>query len=160
MQSFLVLSGTARQRFMPSMIAAAARLIWPDIEIWRRREKFQEQARMVFEDGDADKGTLIQAMRDMTGRPPSFESKKDVPEKGVIGFTPLQASDVLAFEMQKQASDLERQIDKVRFRFPYFELEKMPGDIRVLKPEGAELMATAARVSKYFDDNPLGGRVP
>jgi hypothetical protein len=158
-QSFLMFSDIARQSFMPSMIATAARLVWPNIEVWRRREKLQQQARMVFETGDTDKGTLIKAIEDMTGQTPSFESKKDIPEKGILGFTPLQASDILAFEMQKQASDLDSRLSEVRFRFPYFELEKIPGDIMVLKSDGARLMDTAARVAKYFDENPLGGTV-
>jgi len=112
---------------------------------------------MVFEDGDADKGTLIRAVKEMTGRTPSFESKKDIPDKGIAGFTPLQASDILAYEAQKQTQDLGRPIDEVTFRFPYYQLEKIPGDVRVLKAEGAELMDTALKVFKYFNDNPLGG---
>jgi hypothetical protein len=156
-QSFQMFSDITRQGFMPSMIATAARLLWPEIEIWRRREKFQQQARMVFEQGDPDKGTLIKAIEAMTDRVPSFEFKQDYPEKGIVGFTPLQASDILAFEMQKQASELERANEDVQFRFPYFELEKILGDIMVLKAEGAKLMDAAARVADYFDKNPLGG---
>jgi hypothetical protein len=156
-QSFKMFSDIAREGFMPSMIATAAKLVWPEIEMWRRRERFRQQARMVFEQGDADKGTLIKAIEGMTGRVPSFEYKQDYPEKGIVGFTPLQASDILAFEMQKQAGDLDRPNDEVQFRFPYFELEKIPGDIMVLKAEGAKLMDAAARVADYFDKNPLGG---
>jgi hypothetical protein len=148
------------RNYFPTKIAAAARLVWPDIEDWRRREKFREPARLVFEDGDADKGTLIEAVKEMTGRTPAFESKKDIPEKEIVGFTPLQAADILAYEAQKQTQDLGKFIDQVRFRFPYNQLERIPGDVRVLKEAGTEIMVTGMKVTRYFSEHPLGGGKP
>jgi hypothetical protein len=159
LESFLMFSDPVRQEFFPTMIATAARLIWPDIEIWRRREKFQQQAEMIFEDGDEGKGSLIEAIKDMTGQSPSFRSKKDTPTKGIVGFTALQASDILAFEMQTQTKELGKPIDEVHFRFPYVQLERIPGDIRVLKSEGTRVMEEGMKVVKYFSDNPLGSTV-
>jgi len=57
--SLMLFSDIARENFVPTLIATAGRLIWSDVEVWRRREKFQQPARMVFEDGDEQKGSLI-----------------------------------------------------------------------------------------------------
>lgn len=148
-------SDVARNTFMPSLIATAGRLIWSDVETWRRREKFQQPARMVFEDGDGDKGSLISAMKEVTGRSPSFEPKKDNPEKEILAFTPLQASDILAYEIQKITQCGTDALDSVKFRFPIVQLEKLPGDIRILQREGAQLMDEFMRVVLHFKNNPL-----
>lgn len=111
----------------------------------------------MFEDGDSDKGTLIEAVKEMTGRTPNFEYKKDDTEKGILAFTPLQASDILAYETQKITSQDKRPWDEVRIRYPYTQLEKIPGDIRMLQPTGAQFLDQWLKVYKYFDENPLTG---
>lgn len=155
--SWQIFSDVARQNFLPSMIATTGRLIWNDVELWRRRENFRHPARMVFEHGDANRGTLIKAMEEITGRVPDFEFKKDDPEKGRVAFTPLQASDILAYEIQKQTQDLNRPVDEVTLRFPYTQLEKILGDVKMLKAEGTKQLDQALKVQQYFNENPLGG---
>ena len=148
-------SDDTRKTFVPTLIATAGRLIWSDIEAWRKRERFPKPSRMVFEDGDDEKGSLIDAMKEVTGRTPSFEAKKDDPAKDIEAFTPLQGADILAYETQKLTQKFDQRFD-IKLRFPYHQLEKISGDIRVLRPDGAKLMDEFLRVVNYFDKNPLG----
>jgi len=157
--SFRMFSEESRRDFVPTMIATAGRLIWADIESWRRRERFQNPARIVMEDGDPEKGTFIEAINHVTGREPSFESKKDIPKKGIAAFTPLQAADILAYEMQKLTQRFEERLDGMSFRFPYHQLERIHGDIKVLGSEGTQMLDEVMRVTRYFDINPLGSKV-
>ncbi len=156
--SFKMFSEESRRDFVPTLIAAAGRLIWADIESWRRRERFQNPARIVMEEGDNEKGTLIEAIKHVTGGEPSFGSKKDIPEKGVVAFTPLQAADILAYEMQKLTQRFEDRLDAMSLRFPYYQLEQIHGDIKVLGPKGTEMLEEIMRVTRYFDINPLGSQ--
>jgi len=154
-----VMSLDSRRYYYPSLIAFAGGLLWTDIERWRLRERFQNQARMVFEQGDEGTGTVIDAFIKATGRTPSFEHKKDIPEKGIVGFTPLQAADILAYEVQK-ITQLHEKPRPEHFRTPYMELEKIPGDIRLLTEEGAMVQDHVLKVLEYFKGNPLGGGKP
>ena len=153
--SFRMFSDETREDFVPTMIATAGRLIWADIETWRKREKFRNQSRIVFENGDTDKGSLIAALQDLTGTVPSFELKKDDPERGIVAFTPLQAADILAYEAQKLTHKFDDPVNTVSLRFPYHELELVPGDIKVLRPDGAHMLDEVARVIQFFEKNPL-----
>lgn len=94
-------SEESRKDFLPTLIATAGRLVWADVEVWRKRERYRNPSKMVFEDGDDEQETLTRTMKDLTGRKPSYEPKKDDPEKGISAFTPLQAADILAYESQK-----------------------------------------------------------
>jgi hypothetical protein len=154
-QSFLMISDGTRDNFIPKQIVLCARLLWAELEVWRKESKFQRPSELVFEQGDPGKGALIKAMEDITGQTPIFRYKRDNPAKDIAAFTPLHASDILAFEIQKLTTAEGKPIDEVVFRFPYAELEKMPGDIRLLRPHGAGLIDEWFRVQKFFDDNPL-----
>jgi hypothetical protein len=153
--SFRMFSDETKKDFVPTMIATAGRLIWADVEVWRKREKFQDQTRMVFEDGDLEKGSLIDAIKDLTGRSPAFELKKDDPEKGLLAFTPLQAADILAYEAQKLTQKFDDPVNGIDLRFPYHELERIPGDIKVLRPDGVHMLDEMMRVVQFFEKNPL-----
>jgi hypothetical protein len=156
--SFRMFSEESRRDFVPTMIATAGRLIWADVESWRRRERFLNPARIVMEDGDLKKGTLIEAIKHVTGREPFFGSKKDIREKGIVAFTPLQAADILAYEMQKLTQRFEDRLDGMSLRFPYHQLEQIPGGIKVLGSKGTEMLDEIMRVTRYFDTNPLGSQ--
>jgi hypothetical protein len=45
----------------------AGRFLWAGIEEWRRREKYQLPAGLVFEDGDAGKGSLMKIIKEVAG---------------------------------------------------------------------------------------------
>ena len=149
----------ARRHYVPSLIAFAGQLLWTEIERWRREEKWANQVEMVFEQGDEDVGTLINVIRAATGVIPSFRHKKDNPEKGIVAFTPLQAADILAYEVQKLVAKDGRPPGE-SFRFPYQQLEKIPGGMNLMSDRGAQIHASAFSVMQYFRENPLGGNLP
>jgi hypothetical protein len=114
-----------------TMLEVAGSLMVMEVEQWRVRNNYQNSAEHVFEDGDVGKGRLSNAVKMATGKTPIFKPKKDIPEKGIVGFTPLQASDILAYEIKKAASNASLQDGRVPrdyvFRFPYQELNRIQG---------------------------------
>lgn len=154
-ESFNVFSDESRENVVQMQIVLAARLLWAELEVWRRASHFKNSVEMVFEDGDLGKGPLVGGLKEISGKSPKFEQKKDDSDKGIVAFTPLQASDILAYEIQKLTRQEGKSLDEIPFRFPYLQLEKLTGDIRMLKQAGAGLMDEFFRVKKYFDENPL-----
>jgi len=146
----------SRRTYIPSLIAFAGQLLWTEIERWRREEKWANQVEMVFEQGDDDVGTLMDAFRRGTGVIPSFRHKKDNPEKGIVGFTPLQAADILAYESQKLV-EMEGRPKGTPFRFPYEQLDKIPGSMNLMADRGAKVYQDLFSILQQFDKNPLGG---
>jgi hypothetical protein len=154
------LSEEARIIYAPAPIALAVRLVWSDLEGWRQRERFCNPARLVFEQGDKNRGALTSAAEKVSGGVPGLEYKQDNPERSIVAFTPLQASDMLAYEIQKMTASQGKNMDGATFRFPYKQLETIPGDIRMLQLGGANLIDEWARVVGFFDNNPLGSNSP
>lgn len=154
-EAFLVFSAESREDFIQRQIVLSGRLIWSEVEVWRRQSGYRNQVEMIFEQGDPGRGPLTEALEEISRQTPIFRHKKDNAEKGIIGFTPLQAADILAFEIQKLAQSEGRPIEEVPFRLPYLELEKLPGNIRMLNTRGAKMMDEWMQVLKYFDKNPL-----
>jgi len=152
---FLMLEKVTREQYAPMQIVLTARLIWGELIDWRRREHKNSAVEMIFEQGDLGKGQLEKAIEEVSGQRPIFRHKKDNPEKSIVAFTPLQASDLLAYEILKVTREQGRPLNEVTIRFPYQELEKLPGDIRMLQSRGAGLIDTWTQVVKYFDENPL-----
>jgi len=160
-QSYASLSEAAKHHFAPTAIAVAAKFCAGLVYTWRDQNRYQDQnPRFVFEQGDEDKGSLITIMESLTGYAPSFEYKKDNPEKQIIAFTPLQAADILAYEVKKIADNLGKPLpENFRFRFPYQQLDKIPGEPRVFDLESVPEAENIARVNEYFRKYPLGGTV-
>lgn len=156
-EAFQAISEEARKRFSPSPIAMAGRVVVAMVEEWRLREKYRRPADLTFEDGDVDKGTLIQAIMKVTSVAPEFRSKKDQPAKGIEAFTPLQAADVLAYEIMQIAKTFGKSVPPdTQFRFPYQELNKIHGLVKVLTPGTVEATESYMDVVRHFDDHPLG----
>jgi hypothetical protein len=155
--AFTQMAPESREYFAPTQIAMAGRFLWAGIERWRLCEKYQQPAELVFEDGDADKGSLIKIIKEITGTEPIFRPKCDRPEKEKPGFTPLQASDILAYETMKVLVKIDKPGFDLQFRYPYKQLEHIPGVVRVLTPEIGPELEDALRVDEYFSKNPLGG---
>jgi len=95
----------------------------------------KEKVRFIFEDGDVGKGLFIKIMEDSGYPTPSFAYKKDTRIKGTphAGFIPLQAADILANELFRQAQIPG--IDSGSIRVPYRELHAMPGPLSVITQE-------------------------
>jgi hypothetical protein len=155
-EAFAALRTAASDSFAPTLIALAGRIIVAGVEQWRTREKYQRQAELVFEDGDLDKGTLMNAVKKITDATPTFRHKKDDPARGIEAFTPLQSSDILAYEIIKIAREFDSLPANFQFRFPYRELDRVPGVIRVLTPESVRQTEEYMGVVNYFDKYPLG----
>jgi hypothetical protein len=148
----------SRLYYIPSLIALAGQLMWTEIETWRRRDKWANQVELVFEQGDEDVGTLINAMKAASGVIPAFRHKKDNPEKGIVAFTPLHAADILAYEVQKLVGKEGRPVDEP-FRFPYYQLEKILGGINLLSERAAAIQEKTLSVLEYFRKNPLNSGI-
>jgi hypothetical protein len=129
------------------------------VEQWKNREKFHRAVRYVFEQGDAGENTIRETARKITDVAPSFEFKKDSPEKSIVAFTPLQAADLWAYELKKLADRLEDTTpvvpSEVRFRTPYEKLNKMPQDAMLVNCGLSEQLFTTLKVNKYFEEHPL-----
>ncbi len=105
-----------------------------------------------------NKGKLITPMRRACGVAPTFRTKKDDPTGGGAGFSPLHAADILAYEVLKLAEDFNRPLPAdFQFRFPYRQLEKIPGCPRLLDSDGAEWTRELVSVDRHFAQHPLDG---
>lgn len=150
-------STESREYFAPTQIAMAGRFLWSQIEAWRLREKYQLSVELVFEDGDIGKGSLMRTIKELAGTDPIFRPKYDLPEKGKQAFTPLNASDILAYETMKVLEKIEKPGFDLQFRYPYKQLDRIPGVVRLLTPEIVPELEKALHVHEYFSKNPLGG---
>lgn len=105
-----------------------------DVQMWALREGeglTQTPFAFVFEDGDIGKGKLKQRFEEVGLGTPYFSPKKDTIENGILvpGFTPLQAADILAYEMSLA-------VKRVNFdRWAASELMHMPGRIGIYTEE-------------------------
>lgn len=143
--------------YFRTMIAAAGKFIASQVYHWRDREGYRDNPRFIFEDGDRDKGTLMDAMKEITGRTPGFEQKKDDPSRGIVAFTPLQAADILAYEVKQVADEVGRLLpDDFRFRFPYEQLDKIHGEPAIFTMSSVAAAEAIVKINRHFEENPLG----
>jgi hypothetical protein len=157
-QAFAKLSDDTRRDFAPTVIAAAGRFVGGLVFSWRDSEKYRATPEFVFEQGDQDRGSLIKVVREFTGRDPIFRPKKDDPVKNVLAFTPLHAADILAYEVKKIADNIDHLLpEDFQFRFPYQQLNKIPGEPRVLSFDRITEVDMLVRINEYFAKFPLGG---
>jgi hypothetical protein len=140
-------------------IEVAGRMMAIEVESWRVREKFSNRVEHIFEDGDDGKGQLEETVRFVNGVRPIFRAKKDNPDKGIVGFTPLQAADILAFEIKKAADDASFKNGQVpnsyQFRFPYTQLNTILGQPRMWNMGSSSDVDEISRVDRHFQNNPL-----
>jgi len=86
---------------------------------------------LVFEDGDAGKGELISILRRDGFSAPVFQPKRDrVDADGTIVkcAIPLQAADLLAFELFDPIRKIERDGYIKRIKKTYREIDRVPGE--------------------------------
>jgi hypothetical protein len=151
---------TRDAEFGSTPLAVAGSFIVGLVANWKKIENWQTRPEYFFEDGDVDKGTLMKVIKETTGTDPIFRPKVDNPAKGIVAFTPLQAADILAFEVKKVADEIGRVLPPdFRFRFPYEQLHKIRGESRLFSLAGVPVADMLAKVDRYFIDNPLGTNV-
>ena len=87
---------------------------------------------LVFEDGDLDKGLLMERLRQDGYPTPIFKPKKDTLDRktGLIirGYTPLQAADLWAYELFLGFKNDRKDVPFESFRWPFRALDKIPGE--------------------------------
>jgi hypothetical protein len=136
----------AREIFGAELLAIAGSSIVGLVLNWRDREKYQAQPELVFEEGDLGKGALMERIRTLTGQDPIFRRKKDSPQEGITGFTPLQAADILAYEVKKLTDEVGGVLaDDFQLRFPYRQLNLIQGEPRIFTLETVRVAEMYAR---------------
>jgi len=154
--SLNTLTPEAQVKLGGTMLGAAGYVIVGAVSRWRDIHKYSGNPEYVFEDGDKDKGSLTRVIKAETGVEPIYRPKKDNAAKGVQGFTPLQASDILAYEIKKLVAHYDGPLSEdFKFRFPYEELDKIPGEPKVLDKRGTEAAQQYLATIQYFEKHPL-----
>jgi hypothetical protein len=98
----------------------AARTCAADARRWQEREGFQPATAYIFEDGDKGKGPMMERFLKDCLPEPVFRGKRE--------YTPLQAADILAYELHKPHRDMLVGKPPVeRFRFVLKEMVHVPG---------------------------------
>jgi hypothetical protein len=98
---------------------------------WAIAEHLESVPELVFEDGDAGKGELISILERDGFSTPIFKSKRDrVDAHGRIArcAVPLQAADLLAFELFDPVRKIERDGYIKRIKKTYREIDRVPGE--------------------------------
>ncbi len=106
------------------------------VDNWALSERIRTPVEIIFEDGDAGKATL-QSYLSPRKPDPIFRPKKPERRDGfeIPAFTPLQAADILAYELFVRVREVEKQGGDLEWTPPRFALEpfyKMAGNIGYL----------------------------
>ena len=132
----------------------AARSSVAQVGLWAKRDKISSPSiEYVFEDGDVGKGLLVQRMVEDCYPAPIFRPKKVkiTPEGQIIpAFLPLQAADILAYEMFKAVREMEES-GSYRLRWGLEEFHRMPGEPWVYKVDNLKEFDDIATLSHKID---------
>jgi hypothetical protein len=124
------LSEDLRAEFYINAYALAGRASVAHVSEWARAEQIPRPAlEYIFEDGDLGKGKLMQRMKEDGYPAPGFKGKKDRTDpNGIViaAFTPLQASDFLAYEMFLGVKRLDDPVSNPRWAIEEF--HRIPGE--------------------------------
>jgi hypothetical protein len=125
------LSGANKKEYALNAYVLAARSCAADVRIWQEKEHFQPATAYVFEDGDDGKGKMTERFLNDNLPIPHFKAKKDgVKDDGteIKAYTPLQAADILCYELLKGHRGILSGKRVRRFRYGFRELSKIPGE--------------------------------
>jgi hypothetical protein len=128
--SLLEFSQAEREEWNLTAYSVAGQACVHQVRAWCRRERFPSLPEFIFECGDTGKGTLIAVLDEDGGFPtPTFKPKKDTMKGGFLikGAVPLQAADMLAFELFDPVRKIELDGHLLRIRPSYEALYKIPG---------------------------------
>jgi hypothetical protein len=129
MSTFSLLSDENKNRYNPYVLAA--RSCAADIRLWQVQEKFYVPTAYVFEEGDGGVGMMTDNFLGDNLPIPAFKPKKDtiLPDGTTsVAYTPLQAADILAYELHKPHKDILAGKPRVsKFRWALEQLSEIPG---------------------------------
>lgn len=120
---------------------------------WCKRDTISfETVEFVFEDGDHGKGKLIKHFNDYLGMTPIFKAKRDkrTGYRNILGFTPLQSADLLAYEIVKGCKEMDEREHEPRWGIK--ELLQIPGDLGIVDSDKIQEMEMYHRVNKLTLD--------
>jgi hypothetical protein len=112
------------------------------IRRWMARDNILGPFRMAFEHGDQGRGKLIRMFESDDLPKPEFLTKKD--------FCPLQAADILAYEIFNAAEKAERNQLK-NLRWALGELDKLPGEPGIYLDNDIENFAEGLRFTRELN---------
>jgi len=135
-----LISEQTRDDFKMKAYCTAGMLCAALVDNWAFEEKISTPIEVVFEDGDAGKGVL---QKSLSQRKPEliFRPKKDGKEDPKIrAFTPLQAADLLAYELFLGVGRHEENVDKYPPRFGLMHFRSMPVTTKYLEPKDFRML--------------------
>jgi hypothetical protein len=142
MNSWNKLSDQNKRDYSLNAYVLAARSCAARVREWLEAESYTSPTGYAFEDGDEGKGLLDKRFVEDNLPRPVFKPKKDtVRLDGTIerGYTPLQAADIFAYELQKPTvSVLAGKPRLPKFRWGLEELLRIPGEPGYYSPKNVE----------------------
>ncbi|HCC56729.1 MAG TPA: hypothetical protein DEQ47_05605 [Solibacterales bacterium] len=138
-----------RQEWHLSAYALAGRSCAAQLRLWCETWGGRVP-RMVFERGDHGRGELEKILKLNKFSDPVFEPSRDVVEGGFItkGMVPLQAADLLAFELFDPARKIEKDDKLKRIRPSYDVLSRIPGSPRVIRIREMQILRSLLRATR------------
>lgn len=126
------LSPESRKEYSLNGYVLACRTCAADVTKWKIREGFADvPTGFAFEGGDIGRGMLTKRFLEDGYPAPTFLPKKDAVKSDgtmVNGYTPLQAADILAYELHKPYRDILSEKPRIeRFRWGFDQLCQIPG---------------------------------
>lgn len=141
-------------KFHMNAYCLAGQMSVSQVDNWALYERIKTPIEIVFENGDAGKGALQQYLAHRIPEP-IFRSKRDTKTKDgvtVPGFTPLQAADLLNYELLLGMRRLETDFSKDP-RWALQQIGQMPGEIKMLLPHNLkEFDSMLTGIAKLFPD--------
>ena len=133
-----------------SAYSMAGRTCASQLKTWSIRQNMQSLPEMIFECGDAGKGTLIKLLKEDGFPDPIFKPKKDAVKKGLLikAAIPLQAADLLAFECFGPMREMEQLGRLTDIRWQYEELDKTAGSPKVIMVENMDQLQKIMTMKK------------
>lgn len=126
------LSPENRKEYSLNSYVLACRTCAAEITRWKTREGLDHvPTGFAFEDGDIGRGMLTKRFLEDGYPEPTFLPKRDTARSDgtmINGYTPLQAADILAYELHKPYRDiLSGKPQTEKFRWGFEQLSKIPG---------------------------------
>lgn len=139
-----------REHFRFTKYSLAARTVAADIRRWTQRERITINIPMVFEDGDKGKGDLMAVFENDQLPMPQFRNKVDT-VAGAALVAPLQAADIIAYEIYNAAEKAERDALST-MRWAIGVLDKIPGEPGIYLEHNIEDFVAGARLTQRLNE--------